>query len=116
VNTTNTVKGKRTPRALTDEQIMQAIGMLLRGDRQVDVALWFKVSMATINKNWKRRKKWLASHTLPLSHELPPRGPYEIVTRARLSEAETRAAVAETIVAELTALARKYGQSETYTT
>jgi hypothetical protein len=66
--------------ALTDKQISIVKGMLARGDTQSDIAAFFACNggrIAEISTGMKGEHVPLAP-----SHELPPTGPYIVVTKA----------------------------------
>lgn len=70
---------------LTAEQRDQVVGMLLRKDRIQDIAYYFGKSPATIHGVKEKLRKGILSY-MGLS-ELPPRGPYALVTHATVEKA-----------------------------
>jgi len=66
--------------ALTDKQISIVKGMLARGDKQSDISAFFNCNVGRIAEISTGQK----GENVPLapSHELPPPGPYIVVTKA----------------------------------
>ena len=59
---------------LSESEIATVKGMLLRGDKQHDIAAWFGVNQARVNDIWKDHVG--ANITATPADQLPPRGPY----------------------------------------
>lgn len=109
----NLTEGSRTKmnnRGITskiDERMASVIkGMVARGDRQMDVAVWAGVNQARVNEIVRgTRGGRRFAHVRPAPpDDLPERGPYVIVARASYD----RSLVAQGIVNELEVLLNRY--------
>ena len=83
----------RATSTLTADEISLMKGMLKRKDRQVDIALWFGVNQAFVNRlNKGKFERWKAVPSA-LDQTLPPPGPYALVTQAVADKSLVNAAI-----------------------
>lgn len=92
----------RQSRRPTVEQARLVRGMRRRGDSWRDIETWTGLHSYAVWLILKSKSPEYAVPPLPAS-ELPPKGPYQVVSRAVLSQLEERAAVPTTLLEELTA-------------
>lgn len=99
---------------LGEKEVSQIKGMLARGDRQMHIATYFGVNQARVNevRNGKRNGAKYRHVPPAPADELPDRGPYVVVSRARMSEAEVKAAARDRIIADLELLLKSYRDQE----
>ena len=82
--------------------------MVLRGDRQVDIALYWQTAASHINRIKKGRyAQWRSVAAAPRD-DLPPPGPYTLVERRRLEKLEASDEAAAIVVSELRRLLTQY--------
>lgn len=97
---------------LTEADAAVIKGMLARGDKQWDVAVWFGVNAARIAEINTRQ----TFRDVPASHgDLPERGPYVTVSKIVHDELALRAAVTDGVIAELKAIISKLTNSKART-
>ena len=88
---------------LTEEAIAAIKGMLARGDRHHDVAVWFGVNQARvseINRATGCGKKFRHVRAAP-PESIPPPGPYVVVVKAGYDEMAMKAAAHQELVRQL---------------
>lgn len=86
--------------SISDGRVALIRGMVARGDRQVDVAMWHQISPSTVNRICKD-KKYRPGVLPSLPTELPPPGPYTIIARDTLTELQIAGLVRDRVVHEL---------------
>lgn len=85
-------------------EIAQILGMLHRGDRQTDIAVYWQTAPGTINR-LKHRRVPKFKHVQRTTEGLPPPGPYTLVEKSKLQQLQIR----DEFVTELSTLLHKYG-------
>lgn len=87
--------------ALSDNEIATVKGMLLRGDRQSDIAAYFGGSnggrVSEINTGNSALGRRASTITAAPASELPPPGPYFVSGRAAIRAKETLSALRDLI-------------------
>lgn len=89
--------------SISDGRVALIRGMVARGDRQVDVAMWHQLSPSTVNRICKD-KKYRPGVLPSLPTELPPPGPYTIIARDKLAELQLAGMVKDRLIYELRTL------------
>ena len=101
--------------ALPEATVAAIKAMAARGDRQVDIALYWSVSPATVNA-LKRNKVAAYRSVLPADQSsLPAPGPYTIVPVAVHDDALVAMLARDKLVAELRTILAKYEGSHART-
>jgi len=93
---------------LTSLQRSLIWGMVARGDRIIDISVWFGVSPSTVHAIKKASAKHSWTMTDAKAFELPPPGPYQIVQKVEYVALVDTAAVNRAIMNELEDLLSKY--------
>lgn len=98
---------------LPADSVAKIKGMLARGDRQADIALWFSVSASTVSSiKFNRIPAYRGIARCP-DNDLPPQGPYAIVSQRVHDVALSARAARDMLVAELQTLIGKYASDDT---
>jgi len=102
---------KRLP-TLQADTVAAIKGMLLRNDRLVDIAVFWRLSPSTVH-SVKKGKVKAYRHIAPAPPEvLPPRGPYVVVARAEYEghreAVQTAVASKAQLIADLEKLLESY--------
>jgi len=74
-------------------------GMLARGDRHMDVGTYYGVNQARISeiklgKGWGKKYR----HVRPAAEDLPPKGPYVVVSKAVYDDLEVKARANQEVI------------------
>lgn len=93
--------------------VAQIRGMARRGDRQTDIAQWFRLSPSTVNRIKLRRVPAYSDVAPADPADLPPPGPYIVVAQAVHDEALSARRAKELLVAELQQIIARHTQGNT---
>lgn len=66
---------------LTELEVAQIKGMYLRKDRQIDIAQWHNIAVAQVHRIIHGYRKEARRIEPAPPHQLPPPGPYQVVTK-----------------------------------
>lgn len=85
--------------AIEEKEVAQIKGMLARGDRHMDVGTYFGVNQARISeiklgKGWGKKYR----HVRPEYSDLPPKGPYVVVSKATFDDLEVKARANQEVI------------------
>lgn len=93
---------------LPDSTVAAVKGMLLRGDRMVDIGLWWSISSSTVHGIKKGKVRAYRPIAPAQPEQLPPRGPYVVVAKQEHDETRAAAASRDRLIADLTGLLDSY--------
>ena len=100
------MKARRSTVVITDEVAAVIKGMVRRGDRQMDVAVFHAINQGRVNeivRGTRSGKKYAHVQPAPID-KLPEPGPYVIVSRVT----HDKGMVAQGMVSELRLLLERY--------